>query len=269
MVGGQMLDLAGEGPVWPGNQRAGWDVRGGCSRWKTGALFALRCMCRGALPWPVPQKPPPISGDQTIMARRLGGTFQIADELARTSRGDAAALGKGAGPRAGTQALGQEKPSSTKARHRRRKQRVRDLLERAGFSGDVRIFRRQRANVDARPRGRALRRRAENERGAAMGRQMNSEERPVRFRKNCRFAVGRRSCITGRAPSFRARALPVAAFFCLKGSPGLVSTRALVGLGRFHVALLVLGHTTMICGGASNTSARRRRASRTMASFLI
>ena len=118
MVGGQMLDLAGEGRF---GDREPVDVAR-LQQMKTGALLRYGCIA-GAILGQASQKEYQALDDY---GRALGEAFQIADDLLDVE-GDAAALGKPAGADA---ALGKT-TFVTQLGIDGAKQRVRDLIARA------------------------------------------------------------------------------------------------------------------------------------------
>ena len=118
MVGGQMLDLAGEGRF---GDREPVDVAR-LQQMKTGALLRYGCIA-GAILGQASQKEYQALDDY---GRALGEAFQIADDLLDVE-GDAAALGKPSGQDA---ALGKT-TFVTQLGIEGAKQRVRDLLARA------------------------------------------------------------------------------------------------------------------------------------------
>jgi len=118
MVGGQMLDLAGEGRF---GDREPVDVAR-LQQMKTGALLRYGCIA-GAILGQASQKEYQALDDY---GRALGEAFQIADDLLDVE-GDAAALGKPAGQDA---ALGKT-TFVTQLGIDGARQRVRDLLARA------------------------------------------------------------------------------------------------------------------------------------------
>jgi len=131
MVGGQMLDLAGEGRF---GDREPVDVAR-LQQMKTGALLRFGCIA-GAI---LGQAPPREYQALDDYGRALGEAFQIADDLLDIE-GDAAALGKQTGQDA---ALGKT-TFVTQLGVDGAKKRVRDLLSRAdsalsifGAKGDV------------------------------------------------------------------------------------------------------------------------------------
>ncbi|MGB3446688.1 MAG: polyprenyl synthetase family protein [Xanthobacteraceae bacterium] len=131
MVGGQMLDLAGEGRF---GDREPVDVAR-LQQMKTGALLRYGCIA-GAILGQASQKDYQALDDY---GRALGEAFQIADDLLDVE-GDAAALGKQTGQDA---ALGKT-TFVTQLGVDGAKQRVRDLIARAddalapfGARGDV------------------------------------------------------------------------------------------------------------------------------------
>jgi farnesyl diphosphate synthase len=131
MVGGQMLDLAGEGRF---GDREPVDVAR-LQQMKTGALLRFGCIA-GAILGQAAQKEYQALDDY---GRALGEAFQIADDLLDVE-GDAAALGKPAGADA---ALGKT-TCGTQLGIDGARQRVHDLLARAdqalsvfGARGDV------------------------------------------------------------------------------------------------------------------------------------
>jgi farnesyl diphosphate synthase len=131
MVGGQMLDLAGEGRF---GDREPVDVAR-LQQMKTGALLRYGCIA-GAILGQASEKEYQALDDY---GRALGEAFQIADDLLDVE-GDAAALGKPAGADA---ALGKT-TFVTQLGIDGAKQRVRDLLARGdsalsifGSRGDV------------------------------------------------------------------------------------------------------------------------------------
>lgn len=131
MVGGQMLDLAGEGRF---GDREPVDVAR-LQQMKTGALLRYGCIAGAILGQSTPQQYQALDD----YGRALGEAFQIADDLLDVE-GDATALGKPAGADA---ALGKT-TFVTQLGIDGAKQRVRDLLARAdsalsvfGAKGDV------------------------------------------------------------------------------------------------------------------------------------
>jgi farnesyl diphosphate synthase len=118
MVGGQMLDLAGEGRF---GDREPVDVAR-LQQMKTGALLRYGCIAGAILGQSSPQQYQALDD----YGRALGEAFQIADDLLDVE-GDAAALGKPAGADA---ALGKT-TFVTQLGIDGAKQRVRDLLTRA------------------------------------------------------------------------------------------------------------------------------------------
>ncbi|MBR0717414.1 polyprenyl synthetase family protein [Bradyrhizobium liaoningense] len=118
MVGGQMLDLAGEGRF---GDREPVDVAR-IQQMKTGALLRYGCIA-GAILGQATQKEYQALDDY---GRALGEAFQIADDLLDVE-GDAAALGKPSGQDA---AMGKT-TFVTQLGIEGAKQRVRDLLARA------------------------------------------------------------------------------------------------------------------------------------------
>jgi len=131
MVGGQMLDLAGEGRF---GDREPVDVAR-LQQMKTGALLRFGCIAGAILGQAAPEEYQALDD----YGRALGEAFQIADDLLDVE-GDAAALGKPAGADA---ALGKT-TFVTQLGIDGAKQRVRDLLARAdqalsvfGARGDV------------------------------------------------------------------------------------------------------------------------------------
>jgi len=125
MVGGQMLDLAGEGRF---GDREPVDVAR-LQQMKTGALLRYGCIA-GAILGQASQKEYQALDDY---GRALGEAFQIADDLLDVE-GDAASLGKQTGQDA---ALGKT-TFVTQLGIDGAKQRVRDLLARA--DGAISIF---------------------------------------------------------------------------------------------------------------------------------
>jgi farnesyl diphosphate synthase len=118
MVGGQMLDLAGEGRF---GDREPVDVAR-LQQMKTGALLRYGCIAGALLGQASPQQYQALDD----YGRALGEAFQIADDLLDVE-GDAEALGKPAGADA---ALGKT-TFVTQLGIDGAKQRVRDLLARA------------------------------------------------------------------------------------------------------------------------------------------
>jgi farnesyl diphosphate synthase len=118
MVGGQMLDLAGEGRF---GDREPVDVAR-LQQMKTGALLRYGCIAGALLGQASPTDYQALDG----YGRALGEAFQIADDLLDVE-GDAAALGKPAGADA---ALGKT-TFVTQLGIDGAKQRVRDLLAKA------------------------------------------------------------------------------------------------------------------------------------------
>src|SRR5437868_13970039 len=119
MVGGQMLDLAGEGRF---GDREPVDVAR-LQQMKTGALLRFGCIA-GALLGQASTKEYQALDDY---GKALGEAFQIADDLLDVE-GDAAALGKASGQDA---ALGKTS-FVTQLVIEGARQRVRDLFARAG-----------------------------------------------------------------------------------------------------------------------------------------
>ena len=167
MVGGQILDLAGEGR-FGGNEPI--DVAR-IQQMKTGALLRYGCIA-GAILGQASQKEYQALDDY---GRALGEAFQIADDLLDVE-GDAAALGKPAGP--GRRA--RQDHLRHPARHRRR-QAARARPARAGRQRRVDL-RRPRRRAAAR---RAVRRRTE-ELSAAMAAEDKEDPALVRFRQMSR-----------------------------------------------------------------------------------
>jgi len=131
MVGGQMLDLAGEGRF---GDREPVDVAR-LQQMKTGALLRFGCIAGALLGQASPKEYQALDD----YGKALGEAFQIADDLLDVE-GDAAALGKPSGQDA---ALGKT-TFVTQLGLEGAKQRVRDLLARAdsalsifGTRGDV------------------------------------------------------------------------------------------------------------------------------------
>jgi farnesyl diphosphate synthase len=131
MVGGQILDLAGEGRF---GDREPVDVAR-LQQMKTGALLRYGCIAGALLGQASPQEYQSLDD----YGKALGEAFQIADDLLDVE-GDAAALGKPAGADA---ALGKT-TFVTQLGVEGAKQRVRDLLARGdsalsifGAKGDV------------------------------------------------------------------------------------------------------------------------------------
>jgi farnesyl diphosphate synthase len=131
MVGGQMLDLAGEGRF---GDREVVDVAK-LQQMKTGALLRFGCIAGALLGQASPREYQALDD----YGKALGEAFQIADDLLDVE-GDAAALGKPAGQDA---ALGKT-TFVTQLGVEGAKQRVRDLLARGdsalsifGAKGDV------------------------------------------------------------------------------------------------------------------------------------
>jgi farnesyl diphosphate synthase len=118
MVGGQMLDLAGEGRF---GDREPVDVAR-LQQMKTGALLRFACIAGAILGQSSPKEYQALDD----YGRALGEAFQIADDLLDVE-GDAAALGKQTGQDA---ALGKT-TFVTQLGTEGAKQRVRDLLARA------------------------------------------------------------------------------------------------------------------------------------------
>src|SRR5690349_18218533 len=118
MVGGQILDLAGEGRF---GDREPVDVAR-LQQMKTGALLRFGCIAGAILGQAGPKEYQALDD----FGRALGEAFQIADDLLDVE-GDAAALGKPAGADA---ALGKT-TFVTQLGVEGAKQRVRDLLARA------------------------------------------------------------------------------------------------------------------------------------------
>ena len=130
MVGGQILDLAGEGRF---GDREPVDVAR-LQQMKTGALLRYGCIAGAILGQSTPKEYQALDD----YGRALGEAFQIADDLLDVE-GDAAALGKPAGADA---ALGKT-TFVTQLGIDGAKQRVRDLLARADF-GIVDLWRKGR-----------------------------------------------------------------------------------------------------------------------------
>jgi farnesyl diphosphate synthase len=131
MVGGQMLDLAGEGRF---GDREPVDVAR-LQQMKTGALLRFGCIAGALLGQASPKQYQALDD----YGKALGEAFQIADDLLDVE-GDAAALGKPSGQDA---ALGKT-TFVTQLGIEGARQRVRDLLARGdsalsifGAKGDV------------------------------------------------------------------------------------------------------------------------------------
>ncbi len=224
MVGGQMLDLAGEGRF---GDREPVDVAR-LQQMKTGALLRYGCIA-GAILGQSSEKEYQALDDY---GRALGEAFQIADDLLDVE-GDAAALGKQTGQDA---ALGKT-TFVTQLGVDGAKQRVRDLLARADFG-----------IVDLRDEGRcAAGRRSLRRRAQELGKFMAGkefDEHLLRFRKMPRPV----RVVYGRPRTFTSIAIGIVAFFLLPDTLRLV-TRLLVCWDIFVTCYLVLAYIMMFrCG---------------------
>ena len=223
MVGGQMLDLAGEGRF---GDREPVDVAR-LQQMKTGALLRYGCIA-GAILGQSSQKEYQALDDY---GRALGEAFQIADDLLDVE-GDAAALGK---PPAQDAALGKT-TFVTQLGIDGAKQRVRDLLARADRRCRSSA---PRATCCAPPRASSPNARTE---AASDGRTEDElDEVLARFRK---MPVPVR-VVYARPRTFISIALGIVAFFLLPGSLRLV-TRLLVGWDVFVALYLVLVYIMML-----------------------
>ena len=224
MVGGQMLDLAGEGRF---GDREPVDVAR-LQQMKTGALLRYGCIAGAILGQSSPKEYQALDD----YGRALGEAFQIADDLLDVE-GDAAALGKQTGQDA---ALGKT-TFVTQLGIDGARQRVRDLLgARRCRAFDLRRQGRRAA------RRRAIRRRTQ---------ELNADGGQGSGRASL-FVSGR--CPSRSAWSMHGRALFISiaigmvAFFLLPGSLRLV-TRLLIGWDIFVALYLVLAYVMMFrCG---------------------
>ena len=216
MVGGQMLDLAGEGRF---GDREPVDVAR-LQQMKTGALLRFGCIA-GALLGQASAKEYQALDDY---GNALGEAFQIADDLLDVE-GDAAALGKPTGQDA---ALGKT-TFVTQLGIEGAKQRVRDLLGARRFRA-----------LDLRRQGRraarhlALRRRAQELNGADDGQGNRAIETPCSLPQDAKPGPG--GLCT--AAHVRSICVGIVAFFLLPASLRLV-TRLLIAWDVF--AALYLG----------------------------
>ena len=184
MVGGQMLDLAGEGRF---GDREPVDVAR-LQQMKTGALLRYGCIA-GAL---LGQSSPKEYQALDDYGRALGEAFQIADDLLDVE-GDAAALGKqtGAGRRAGQDHFRHP------ARHRRRQAARAATCWRRADAALCGLRRQGRRAA----RRRALRRRAQELKAAMAGKEADDHLASLPEACRSRSAWSMR----GRAPSLRSR----------------------------------------------------------------
>ena len=201
MVGGQMLDLAGEGRF---GDREPVDVAR-LQQMKTGALLRYGCIAGAILGQSSPKEYHALDD----YGRALGEAFQIADDLLDVE-GDAAALGKETGQDA---ALGKT-TFVTQLWIDGAKQRVRDLLARADFRAlDLRRKRRGAA------RRRAIRRRAQElkqELKAPMADSVPEDLLLIRFRKMSKPV----RVVYARPRTFISVAAGIVAFFCCRARCG-------------------------------------------------
>ncbi len=222
MVGGQMLDLAGEGRF---GDREPVDVAR-LQQMKTGALLRFACIAGAILGQSSPKEYQALDD----YGRALGEAFQIADDLLDVE-GDAAALGKQTGQDA---ALGKT-TFVTQLGTEGAKQRVRELLARADS-----------ALVDLRRQGRgAARRRAvcrrSQELKAPMAKQEPEDPALLRFRNMWRPA----RVVYARPRTFFAVAVGILAFFLQPDSLRLV-TRLLISWDVFVALYLILVYAMVL-----------------------
>ena len=225
MVGGQMLDLAGEGRF---GDREPVDVAR-LQQMKTGALLRYGCIAGAILGQSSPKEYQALDD----YGRALGEAFQIADDLLDVE-GDAAALGKQTGQDA---ALGKT-TFVTQLGIDGAKQRVRDLLARADAAlVDLRRQGRRAA------RRRALRRRTQELKAPMAGKEAD-DPHLVRFRKMSKPV----RVVYARPRTFISIAIGIVAFFLLPDSLRLV-TRLLIGWDIFVALYLLLVYIMMVrCG---------------------
>ena len=228
MVGGQMLDLAGEGRF---GDREPVDVAR-LQQMKTGALLRFGCIA-GAILGQASQKEYQALDDY---GRALGEAFQIADDLLDVE-GDAAALGKPAGADA---ALGKT-TFVTQLGIDGAKKRVRDLLAKAdealsvfGARGDV-----LRAAAHFRRRSQELK--------PPMAGKDADDPLLLRFRKMPKPA----RVIYARPRTFIAIAIGIVACLLLPHSLRLV-TRLLIGWDVFAALYLMLVFTVVFGSGIAH-----------------
>ena len=242
MVGGQMLDLAGEGRF---GDREPVDVAR-LQQMKTGALLRYGCIAGAILGQSTPAQYQALDD----YGRALGEAFQIADDLLDVE-GDAAALGKQTGQDA---ALGKT-TFVTQLGIDGAKQRVRDLL----------ATRRFRA-LDLRRQGRrAARRRAVRRR---------TQELTWRHpdKRSMNLSLGSRRCrcrsawsMRGRAPSLRSRS-ESSRSSCCRTRCGW-SRGCLVGWDIFAALYLLLAYIMMF--RCDHTHIRRNAILQDDGRFLI
>ena len=223
MVGGQILDLAGEGRF---GDREPVDVAR-LQQMKTGALLRYGCIA-GAILGQSTQKEYQALDDY---GRALGEAFQIADDLLDVE-GDAAALGKPAGrmrlwarPRS-SPSSGSTAPSSACA---------------ICWRGRIRRCRcsARRATCCGRPHASSRSARTDPDQRRRMNKEF--EEHLVRFR-NLPLPV---RVVYGRPRTFIAIAIGIVAFFLLPDTRRLV-TRLVVGWDAFAALYLVLAYVMML-----------------------
>ena len=225
MVGGQMLDLAGEGRF---GDREPVDVAR-LQQMKTGALLRFGCIAGAILGQASPKQYQALDD----YGRALGEAFQIADDLLDVE-GDAGALGKQTGQDA---ALGKT-TFVTQLGIDGAKQRVRDLLAPRRFRA-----------VDFRRQGRrAARRRALCRRTQELKRPMagkNADDPALRRFRKMPEPV---RVVYARPRTFIAIAIGIVAFFLLPDSLRLV-TRLLIGWDIFVACISSLVYTMVVRSG--------------------
>ena len=221
MVGGQMLDLAGEGRF---GDREPVDVAR-LQQMKTGALLRYGCIAGAILGQSSPKEYQALDD----YGRALGEAFQIADDLLDVE-GDAAALGKQTGQDA---ALGKT-TFVTQLGIEGAKQRVRDLLARADSALSIFGAKRRRA-----ARRRAVRRRTQELKAPMADKEL--DELLLRFRKMPTPV----RVVYARPRTFFSIAIGIVAFFLLPGSLRLV-TRLLIGWDIFIALYLLLVYAMVL-----------------------
>ena len=221
MVGGQILDLAGEGQF---GDREPVDVAR-LQQMKTGALLRYGCIAGAILGQSTPKEYQAL----TMTAARSGQAFQIADDLLDVE-GDAAALGKPAGADA---ALRQERVHHP-ARHRRRPSsacatcRARPTQRWGIFGAKGDVLRRPHRALSPNARADVV----------AFGQKQELDEFSLPGFKKKPVVL---RVVYGRPRTFAAIAIGIAAGFLLPGSLRPV-TQFIVGWDVFAALYLVLAY---------------------------